>query len=330
MTWKRPWIKLWTEMLDDPKLAILPEEERWAWVALLLVSARSPEPGKLLLPNGRPMTASQLWSLCRPVNLLAKGFQKALQTFEESNMVYWDGEVLVVTHWHARQDTQDATAAERKRRQRAHQRQANAHGVTPPVTPPVTPHVTDVTRDVTPSPLTTPLEKTEDRRQIFPDAIASGPRAEATQPTETIKNTETEGLEDLGQPAVAERPARVSGAVTSRRPKRGGNPQADAILEHIRQAWGQPIVKWGKEARSVNDALRLSYTPEQILACWQAAQESLRWRGQWMPMAYLVEDLGEWVKNGGASLRKWSWVPGQGRSTRVEPGADPDRFEHGF
>ena len=87
--------------------------------------------------------------------------------------------------------------------------------------------------------------------------------------------------------------------------KTGGNPVVNGILEDIRQAWGQPIAHRGKEAHFVKEALDLGYTGEQVLACWRVAQESPRWRGCWMPMAYLVEDLGEFVNGGGQSLRKW-------------------------
>ena len=33
-----------------------------------------------------------------------------------------------------------------------------------------------------------------------------------------------------------------------------------------------------------------------------------------MPLAYLVEDLGEFVKNGGSPLRKWGQPPGKEES----------------
>lgn len=102
----------------------------------------------------------------------------------------------------------------------------------------------------------------------------------------------------------------------------------DAILEHVENAWGQPIPFWGKEARWVKRALDLGYTSEQIEACWRAAQASPRWSGVWMPMATLLDDLGEFVKNDQRQLRKWQFVPGQLRGpTRVEARRDPKDFE---
>ncbi|MDP3064046.1 MAG: hypothetical protein Q8O40_12670, partial [Chloroflexota bacterium] len=122
-------------------------------------------------------------------------------------------------------------------------------------------------------------------------AVAPGLRAEATQGGGTTEAPKTEVLDDPNQsPAATQRAssARVSGAVGEKRSKRGGNPQADAILEHVEKAWGQPIPFWGKEARFVKQALGMGYVAEQILACWRLAQESPRWKGQWMPMASLL------------------------------------------
>ena len=99
-------------------------------------------------------------------------------------------------------------------------------------------------------------------------------------------------------------------AMTSRK-KTGGNSEVDRALAAIQELWGQPIVHWAKEAREVKAALGNGYQPEQIVACWKAAQEGDRWKGRWMPLAYLVEDLGEFVNQGGRPLRKWGHPPGK-------------------
>lgn len=69
----------------------------------------------------------------------------------------------------------------------------------------------------------------------------------------------------------------------------------------------QPVVHWAKEAKAIKAALDRGYTQEQVLACWQASQESPRWKGQWIPMAFMVEDLGEFLKTG--PPRKWTMGP---------------------
>ncbi|MDP3063904.1 MAG: phage replisome organizer N-terminal domain-containing protein [Chloroflexota bacterium] len=337
MGWQRPWIKLWVEMIDDTKVVVsLDPGQRWVWVGLLLVAARSPEPGRLLLPSGRPMNTRQLWHATKSEELPLDHFEATLKTLEEQGMVAWNGECLVVTRWHERQDPE--TAAQRMQRYRARQR---GNGHIEEVTPPVTRgnvHAPETLqaplRGVTP-PHTPPARGEEGQRdrgeegQNVPGAKAPGLRAEATQGGQTTKAPKTEVLEDLGEAAVSrdQTPARVSGTV-EKRPKRGGNPQVDVILEQIQKEWGQRIGHWGKEAHWVKEALGKDYTSDQILACWRAAQASPRYRDVWMPMATLLEDLGEFVKNDQRQLRKWQFVPGQLRgATRVEARGDPKDFE---
>ncbi|MDP3064386.1 MAG: hypothetical protein Q8O40_14420 [Chloroflexota bacterium] len=334
MGWQRPWIKLWVEMIDDTKVVVsLDPGQRWVWVGLLLVAARSPEPGRLLLPSGRPMNTRQLWHATKSEELALDHFEATLKTLEEQAMVAWNGDCLVVTRWHERQDPE--TAAQRMQRYRAKQRGGNGHReeVTPPVTQrnahtPATLHAP--LQAVTP-PHTPPARGEEGKRirgeegQNVPGAKAPGLRAEAAQ---QLDQAETDKLRNPDRPAVAEGPARVRGSVSPSRPKRGGNPQVDAVLEEIETAWGPPIAFWAKEAPFVKKALAQGYTQEQILACWRLAQESPRWKGQWMPMATLLGYLGEFKKNGYQPLRNWQWVPGQSRgATRVEAHGDPKDFE---
>lgn len=109
----------------------------------------------------------------------------------------------------------------------------------------------------------------------------------------------------------------------SGRRKTGGNPEVDQVLESIQELWGQPIVHWAKEAKEVKAALARGYEPQQVIACWKAAQDSPRWKGRWMPLAYLVEDLGEFVKNGGGPLRKWGGSPAKEEARAASPSPLP-------
>ncbi|MDO8751707.1 MAG: hypothetical protein Q7K03_11305 [Dehalococcoidia bacterium] len=128
-------------------------------------------------------------------------------------------------------------------------------------------------------------------------------REAALNPEETAPAA-AEPFEQDSSPPQADGGGTVPRAMSNRR-KTGGNPQVDGVLEAIEGLWGQPIVHWAKEAKEVKAALARGYDPEQVVDCFRAAQESPRWKGRWMPLAYLVEDLGEFVKNGGCPLRKW-------------------------
>ena len=104
MTWKRPWIKLWVEMLDDPKYLDLETAQKVIWVNLLLATTRSPQPGSMLRPNGQAMNPEQIHAAVRTNPLAPEEFMATLAHFESMGMVHWDEDVLIITHWHERQD----------------------------------------------------------------------------------------------------------------------------------------------------------------------------------------------------------------------------------
>jgi len=151
MAWKRPWIKLWVEMLDDPKMVSLTESQRWVWCALLLATTRSPEPGRMLLPSGRPMSVRQMWQVTRCTEMPLEEFEAALGLMQEQEMVAWKDGALEMVNWHKRQDPQDITAPERMRRYRDRLRRGNGHPAVTDVTPSLTGQDTPaVTGEVTP------------------------------------------------------------------------------------------------------------------------------------------------------------------------------------
>lgn len=48
----QPWLKLWTDIIGDTKLARLSPEGRWVWIIVLTLARLSPEPGRLLVAPG--------------------------------------------------------------------------------------------------------------------------------------------------------------------------------------------------------------------------------------------------------------------------------------
>lgn len=57
---KRPWFRVYVEMLSDLKVRRLTPTERWIWVAILAAARQSPVPGELWVHAGVPMTAGEL------------------------------------------------------------------------------------------------------------------------------------------------------------------------------------------------------------------------------------------------------------------------------
>lgn len=85
-----PWIRLYTEMLNDPKLKRLTAAEKWIWVGLLLMGGASCERGTLLICEGVPYTTQDLMSqLDLDINE-TDILEPALNKFQQLRMIETD------------------------------------------------------------------------------------------------------------------------------------------------------------------------------------------------------------------------------------------------
>lgn len=91
-------------------------------------------------------------------------------------------------------------------------------------------------------------------------------------------------------------------------PSRSGPGGVKEVLDELERLWGHKLVYRPKEKAAIREALASHYTVAQIVQCWRAAQQSPRWRGRWIPLAMLVEDLREFVKNDRGPL-VWQQAP---------------------
>lgn len=132
----KTWVKLYTEIIDDPKIARLSWAERGIWSALLALAgkleARDPEGTE----SGLVGTAADVaWYLRAD----AEEITRALTVFEAADMAHRDGEHWYLTHWHNRQARSPSSLPEATRdRQRSHRTATTCHE-----------DVTSVSRDVT-------------------------------------------------------------------------------------------------------------------------------------------------------------------------------------
>jgi len=55
-----PWLKLYTETIDDPKIKRLSVRERWIWVTVLCLAQKSPVNGKLMLTSTQKLDHSDI------------------------------------------------------------------------------------------------------------------------------------------------------------------------------------------------------------------------------------------------------------------------------
>ncbi len=118
----------------------------------------------------------------------------------------------------------------------------------------------------------------------------------------------------------AQRPVRRASATSSKVPP---DSRVKEVLASVQQEQGYPIVNWGKEGAAVKRALRLEYTPQQVIECWRRMKGFAFWRGKVLPMATVAANLGEFVAG---TLTEY---PGAGRppARRVEARTDPHDFD---
>jgi hypothetical protein len=121
---RRPWFRLYVEMIHDAKLRRLPVAQRWLWVVVLAMARQSPVPGHLLIAVADdevdPVTAEDLADAAA---VKVAEVRAGLKAFRRMGMLTRDEELCcdVVARWNDRQFETDEVA-ERTRRHRAERR----------------------------------------------------------------------------------------------------------------------------------------------------------------------------------------------------------------
>lgn len=66
-------------------------------------------------------------------------------------------------------------------------------------------------------------------------------------------------------------------------------------MNTISQKVGYQIPHYAKEGAAVKRALAMRFTPEQFIACWEKMKTFAFWKGKWLPLVKVTENLGEFV-----------------------------------
>jgi len=115
---------------------------------------------------------------------------------------------------------------------------------------------------------------------------------QATEPlpiqvtTKTINNT-------IQNKTLTHRPAKPSKEPTTKAPP---DPRVTEVMQSLEAKQGYKFAHYAQEAREVKRALVMSYTPEQIIGCWERLKSESFWKGKALPLAQVVKNLGEHVK----------------------------------
>ena len=98
-----PWMKMWLEALDDPKLTRLSLAERGAWWSLLQLAGKCDAGGKLL-SGGQGLDAKEISdALHIKTNEDHQALDSMLAKMENRGSLSWNAKVLTVVHWQERQ-----------------------------------------------------------------------------------------------------------------------------------------------------------------------------------------------------------------------------------
>ena len=118
-----PWIKMWLEALDDPKLTRLTLAERGAWWELLQLAGKCDAGGKIL-SGGEGLDIEEIVDALHIKTAADRqSLESMLAKMEERGSLMWnEGHKLTVIHWEERQrippSARPEAVAERVRRHR--------------------------------------------------------------------------------------------------------------------------------------------------------------------------------------------------------------------
>jgi len=100
-----PWIKLWFDILGDPKMTRLSIAERGCWDGILLLAGQSPIRGKLMLTETKPMTLDDMAKALSLTHNEKRVLKSCISKMMELNSLRWnENNCLEVIHFKDRQE----------------------------------------------------------------------------------------------------------------------------------------------------------------------------------------------------------------------------------
>lgn len=111
------WVRLYTEIRSDRKLRRLSPAQRWLWVVMLTIAKESPQPGRLLLAEGVPVTVEDL---ADDAAISIEEVRAGLQAFINQRMVAEVDGFYHLINWNKRQFVSDSST-ERVKKHRSNQ-----------------------------------------------------------------------------------------------------------------------------------------------------------------------------------------------------------------
>lgn len=285
-----PWIKLWFDIIGDPKMAQLSAAEKWCWVGIILLAGQSPVRGKLMLADDKPMNENDIYRALRLSPKERKSLKTCIIKMTEMNSLKWDTDCLGVVHFKDRQEAFPSDFLD------YHQKKSVK----------LTPDKLRKTPELTPDLLQKEGEGRGERgdidKDITPLSLDKGARTKRADPV--INEIFFEMRRFLGYPE-----------------KVCGGEALPAIEENqamTAESSVDPIPNYGKEGKAIKRMLTRGFTREEILACWKSKVSQRG--GEFVSMTWVNEDIGKKGGKGGGKqprqerARPITYVKGAGEN----------------
>lgn len=170
-----PWVKMWTDMLDDPKMGRLPANIKWRFVELILLAGECDADGYLVVGD-EPMSLETIaWRLrANDLDLL----QREMDDLTRAGLIAKDEVGWLVTKFSKRQGRRQSEKREqwrdRKRKQRCKEQEAGEGESVTPHNNPDDSHA-GVTSDTKGTPASVLVQEEEEEEEGINGAKAPSP-----------------------------------------------------------------------------------------------------------------------------------------------------------
>jgi len=137
----KPWLKMWGEWIDDPKMNHLNLSEQGVWWRLVTLAHRCNADGALVYGNGQSLTLDDIIEAIRCTNRKNRNVFDSMMTYmTDKGSLQWKDETLVVTNLKKRQEkaASETPEAVRERVRRFRERHIVTKNPLPPLTTPTT------------------------------------------------------------------------------------------------------------------------------------------------------------------------------------------------
>ena len=291
-----PWIKLWFDIIGDPKMAQLSAIEKWCWVGILLLAGQSPVRGKLMLSDAKPMSENDIYRSLRLSPKERKLLKTCISKMTNMDSLKWNNGCLEVIHFKDRQEVFESDLINYHKKKGAE----------------LTPDKLLKTPELTPDLLQKEGEGRGERK-IPPLSKDKGGHTKQTDPI--VNEIFSEMRRFLGYPEEV-RGGSLSAPTDSRKEIEKTEVRDPGSLTPGEKTKAKdPIPNYGKEGNAIKRMLTRGFTREEILACWKGKVSQRG--GEFVSMTWVNEDIGKKGVTNGADKKHKPLTKGkQGRNIR--------------